>query len=88
MPTRYDGLRVCLSGEVTLDDAEPLRELLARHPDAAVDLTACEHLHTSALQLLLAARRAVLSPSGDAFLEKWIVPELAARAETGSPPTR
>ncbi len=86
MPTRYDDLRICLSGEVSLDDAEPLRELLARHPEAAVDLTACERMHTSALQLLLAARRPVVGAPGDAFQARWIVPELAARAGTASPP--
>ena len=84
MPARLDDDRLFLSGVVSIEEAEQLRDLLACHPHLTVDLAACEHLHTAALQVLLAARRPVASPPEDAFLAAWIVPELTARATSAS----
>lgn len=79
MSARIDGDRIVLSGVVSIEEAESIRDLLACHPHAGVDLSACEHLHTAALQVLLAARRSVVSPPADAFLATFILPELIAR---------
>lgn len=86
MPARIDGDVLVLSGVVSIEEAESVRDLLACHPGAGVDLADCEHLHTAALQVLLAARRAVVSAPRDEFLLTWIAPELVAR-ETPSPLT-
>jgi hypothetical protein len=85
MPVRIAGDRLLLSGVVSIEEAEALRDLLSCHPGASLDLAACEHLHTAALQALFAARRAVVSPPADAFLAAWILPELAARAAPSLP---
>ena len=79
MPARIDGDRLLLSGVVSIEEAESVRDLLACHPDAGLDLSACEHLHTAALQVLLAARRAVSSPPEDPFLAVFVLPEILAR---------
>jgi hypothetical protein len=79
MPARFDDDRLLLSGVVTIEEAEQIRDLLACHPRAGLDLAACEHLHTAALQVLLSARRAVVRRPEDAFLTAWILPELLAR---------
>jgi len=85
MSARVDGDRLILSGVVSIEEAESLRDLLACHPRAGVDLSACERLHTAALQVLLAARRTVASPPVDAFLASWILPELVAGGSSASP---
>jgi hypothetical protein len=45
-----------LTGTVSVEDAEGLLEWLRTHPRGAVDLSACDHLHTANLQVLMAAR--------------------------------
>jgi hypothetical protein len=83
MSARIDGDRIVLSGVVSIEEAESIRDLLACHPGVGVDLSACEHLHTAALQVLLAAGQRVVSPPADEFLATFILPELTARE--GSP---
>lgn len=80
MALRYADGRVVLSGMVSVEEAEGLCGLLCEHPDAGIDLGACLHLHTAALQVLLCARRRVLAPPEDLFLDLFIAPLLAAIA--------
>jgi hypothetical protein len=65
-----------LTGIVSVDDAEPLAQWLRVTRRPQVKLAGCSHLHTAALQALLAARPAVLSPPAEPFLARWIAPLL------------
>jgi len=65
-----------LSGACQVEDAEPLLQLLQATPDARCDWTRCNHLHTAVVQVLLAARPALLGPCGDPWIERWVVPAL------------
>ena len=76
MPVEFDGTTAVLSARVTVEEAEPLAAWLRETTAARVDLSACEHLHTAALQALLAARAVVTQPPSDAFLTRWILPLL------------
>ena len=66
-----------LTGVVTVDDAEPLAQWLRDTRRPKVRLAGCTHLHTAALQALLAARPAITSAPVEPFLARWIAPLLA-----------
>ena len=64
MPLQLDGQLAVLTGSIGVEDAEPLAELVAQNPGGAVDLGACTHLHTAALQALASARpRIAVAPA-------------------------
>ncbi|MGA2925110.1 MAG: hypothetical protein ABSG43_03835, partial [Solirubrobacteraceae bacterium] len=56
MPLQVDEQTAVLAGVVSVEDAEPLANWLRQTPGGAVDLGACTHLHTAALQALASAR--------------------------------
>jgi hypothetical protein len=78
-----------LTGVVRVDDAEPLARWLRETARPKVRLATCTHLHTAALQALMASRPAVLSVPTEPFLARWIAPLLApqpaAPAAAGGP---
>ena len=76
---RPESASVALVGVCDAEDASPLVELLLEYREAAIDLRECERAHTSIVQLVLAARRPVAGPAGDAFLRRWVEPHLPAR---------
>jgi hypothetical protein len=63
----------------TVEEAMTVHEWLLAHKTARIDLSACTHLHTSLLQLLLAVRPKLAAPPADAFLAAWVAPLLQAR---------
>jgi hypothetical protein len=67
-----------LTGVVRVDDAEPLARWLRETSRPKVRLEHCTHLHTAALQALLAARPVLAGPPSDPFLARWITPLLVA----------
>ena len=58
--------RLALEGQVTVEDAEAL--FAALREAAVVDLSACEHVHAAALQVLLALRPRLAAPPTDRWL--------------------
>ena len=68
---------IMLAGACAVDDAEPLLQLLRRHPSASVDWSGCEQAHTAVLQVLMAARPKICGPTRSAFLRDWILPILS-----------
>jgi hypothetical protein len=69
---RDDSGTVVLEGKCPVEDAELLLQLLQSTPGAPCDLTRCDHLHTAVVQVILAARPALIGPCGDAWVEQWI----------------
>lgn len=69
---RDDDGNVVLEGKCPVEDAEPLLELLQATPSAALDWRRCSHLHTAVLQVVLAARPALLGSCGDAWIGQWV----------------
>lgn len=47
---------IMLEGNCPLEDAEPLLQLLRRHPGEPVDWRRCNALHTAIVQVLMAAQ--------------------------------
>jgi hypothetical protein len=70
---------IAMEGDCSIDDAEPLLQLLLAEPRAAVDWTACDRAHAALLQLLMAAAPALVGPPRGAFLRDQIAPALARR---------
>ena len=68
---------VRISGHSTVEDAELLLAHLVKGA-RKVDLTGCDYLHGAVVQLLMAARPAIVGdPAG--FLRDWIVPLIRDR---------
>jgi hypothetical protein len=76
MPLVFTGTRVRFEDVCAVDDALPLLDFFKANAAAEVDLSACTHLHTALLQLLLVARPKVSAPPDDATLARWVVPLL------------
>jgi hypothetical protein len=72
---RQENGTVVLAANCPVEDAEPLLELLQATPTAAVDWTRCSHIHTAVLQIILAARPALLGPCGDLWVQQWMAAE-------------
>ena len=65
---------IILEGDCPVDEAEPLLELLLANPGASVDWSTCGQLHTTVIQILLAARPPMVGDAGTPFLRRWITP--------------
>jgi hypothetical protein len=63
---------ICIRGVVPPDEADELLALLRAHPEAVVDLSGVEHLHTALVQLLLAAHVAVAAWPKDDFWRRCL----------------
>jgi hypothetical protein len=73
---RNDDGAIILEGRCSVEDAEPLLQLLNATPHAPCDWTRCSHLHTAILQILLATRPALVGPCGDPWIEQWLGPPI------------
>ena len=67
-----DGTAIILDGNCTVEEAEPLLQLLQATPTASLDWRQCTHLHTAVLQVILAARPPLIGPCGDAWVQRWV----------------
>jgi hypothetical protein len=73
---RDDNGTIVLESDCSVEDAEPLLQLLQATPAGPVDWTRCIHLHTAVLQVILAARPAMVGRCGDAWVQQWGPPTL------------
>lgn len=74
MPVDYSENKALLQEVVTIQEVDGLLEWLLANPDASIDLSQCEHLHTAALQTLLSAGRRIESWPDDPQLKGWLAP--------------
>lgn len=80
MPVQYTDDCARFEDFCGAEEALELLEWLRSRPRAAaVDLAACEHMHSSLLQVLLLARPCVQALPADPFLARWVAPLLDAR---------
>jgi hypothetical protein len=66
-----DGI-IVLEGACPVEDAEPLLQLLQATTEAKCDWSKCTLLHSAVIQVLLAARPALIGPCGDPWIERWL----------------
>lgn len=81
-----DGVLHC-SGVLAVDDAEALLTQLAGHEQAGIDLSACEHVHSACLQVLMAAQCDITGWPQSATLADWLRAALAASPIINHQPT-
>ncbi|QJC56199.1 hypothetical protein HC248_01501 [Polaromonas vacuolata] len=72
MPIRYKKNQALFEGVATVDDAEGLQQWLKHKPHATVHLTACSHLHSANLQVLMAAGNRIAAWPDDTDLHCWL----------------
>jgi len=77
-----DGV-IVLGGVCSVEDAEPLLQMLQTMPAAQVDWRPCHQLHTAVLQLVLASGRVLVGPCGDAWVAQWLGPKLPQNGAGG-----
>jgi hypothetical protein len=65
---------IILAGTCTVEDAEPLLRMLQENSAVALDWTQCGFLHTAVLQVIFAARPALVGDCGDQWVRQWIQP--------------
>jgi hypothetical protein len=73
---RDDDGAIVLEGVCSVEDAEPLLQMLQAMPTAKVDWRPCRQLHTAVVQLVLASGRALVGPCGDGWVAQWLGPKL------------
>ena len=72
MTVEYRDEEAVFQGTVGAEDAEALLEWLQGRPGRRVDLTACRHLHSSSLQVLMAIHPLVAAWPEDSELATWL----------------
>jgi len=78
MPIHFQDQCAVLSESVRVDEADALLAWLQDQAEPSVDLSACEHLHPAALQVLMAARVSVLRWPDSIELHHWLASALPA----------
>ncbi|MGN7611812.1 hypothetical protein ACQZV8_06975 [Magnetococcales bacterium HHB-1] len=76
MPMSFTETEALLIDVCTIDEAEQLFEWLLKHPDGALNLGQCEHIHTAILQILMALRPRVVMAPKNAFLSQPVFAEM------------
>jgi anti-anti-sigma regulatory factor len=76
MPIEFKKSRVIFREEVSVEEAEGLLEWLQKRPAAKVDLSACSHMHTANLQVLMTAKTVISSWPKNAELRAWLEPAI------------
>ena len=71
---------IILEGICSDEDAEILLQHLSATPAANVDWRTCAGVHTTVVQVLMAAQPKFLGPPGDHFLSNWLEPALTRNA--------
>lgn len=84
MPVTYEKSLARFAEVCTVEEAMEVQEWLGRHKAPRIDLSACTHLHTAVLQVLMAARPQLAAAPEDPFLRRWVAPLL----DTGRPRPR
>jgi hypothetical protein len=69
---RNDDGTIILDGTCSVEDAEPLLQLLLATPTATVDWIGAERLHTAVVQVILAAHPRIAGPCGDSWVRHWL----------------
>lgn len=72
---RSDAGTVILEGACSVEDAEPLLQMLQATPTASIDWASCHQLHTAVFQVVFASGIAPVGPCGDNWVEQWLVPK-------------
>ena len=76
MPIEFKKNRAIFREEISVEEAEGLLEWLQTRPTAKADLSACSHMHTANLQVLMTAKTVISSWTKNVELRAWLEPAL------------
>ena len=76
MPIEFKKNRAIFREEISVEEAEGLLEWLQTRPTAKADLSACSHMHTANLQVLMTAKTAISSWPKNVEFRAWLEPAL------------
>jgi hypothetical protein len=76
MAIEFKKNRAIFRDEVSVEEAEGLLEWFQSTPKGKADLSACSHLHTANLQVLMTAKAGISSWPKDSALRAWLEPIL------------
>ncbi len=65
-------LVIALEGIISIEDTDQLFDLLRMEPMPALDLSACEHIHTAPLQLIKMLNPGITNPAPDSFWNRCL----------------
>ncbi len=68
MGIRYLKKHAALEGVVSVEDAEALQSWLKKQAQPAVNLSKCQHMHASVLQVLMAMHPRIVGEVSDPWL--------------------
>lgn len=74
MTMRLDGEVIRLEGDCHVEQAEQLVVWLQQAPGRSVDISACRHLHSAVVQVLLSFAPRVAGTPSDPFLREFVAP--------------
>lgn len=81
MALRLEGSRGIVEGSVGVEEAETLLSFFQEDGTRTLDLSGCTHLHTAALQVILALRPTIERGPDDPFLRHFVFPLLTGRPD-------
>jgi hypothetical protein len=72
MPIEFKQDCAFFADVVSVEEAEGLLEWLQKQPSPKVDFSACGHLHTANMQVLMAAKPEIVGWPADSELRAWL----------------
>ncbi len=81
MPIELNDQTAQFTESVSVEEAETLMAWIQEHPGCAVNFSACEHLHASVLQVLMAFSPEVAQWPNDTNLKQWLQAALQPQKE-------
>ncbi len=76
MPVIYKQTVAVLEGSCGDEESDDLLEWLENTPEAKVNLKACQHLHSSMVQVLMVQRPEITLEPGDPEFARWLMPAI------------
>ena len=71
MTVRHVAGAIALEGVCGVEEAETVLNAILEAPQAAIDWSACNRLHTAVVQIILATKVPVRGICGDPWLQRW-----------------
>jgi hypothetical protein len=81
MTIRLESGKIVLTGDCSVQEAEPLLAMLQSNPDFPVEISTATHLNAAVLQILMAFQPELTGEVNNSFLRRWIAPLITSRSK-------
>ncbi len=79
MSIEYQNMTAKFDGFVSVDEADQLLQWLQENPKGCVNLADCRHMHAANLQVLMAAKPAIIAWPDDVGWCGWLTDALESK---------